>query len=80
MTDLITIDPDLKFYFEETFPTEEKKLELTFGKTEKYHSFRIFRNGRVIVSSRGKEYETVFNLFMKLMLENRELLEEKISI
>jgi TATA-box binding protein (TBP) (component of TFIID and TFIIIB) len=76
MTEVITIDPNLKFYFEEKIPTEEKKLELTFGKSEKFHSFRVFRSGKVIFSSRGKEFEEVFNLFMKIMNENKEILKE----
>jgi hypothetical protein len=77
MTEVITIDPNLKFYFEEKILTEEKKSELTFGKAEKFHSFRVFRSGKVIYSSRGIEFQDVFNLFMKIMNENKEILREQ---
>lgn len=76
MTDVLILNPNLKFFLEDKIPTVRKKDELTFGKPEKYHSFRVFRSGKIIFSSRGIEFERVFNLFMKIINDNKEFLEE----
>jgi hypothetical protein len=76
MTDVLILDPNLKFFMEYQIPTEKKKKDLIFGKMEKYHSFRVFRSGKVIMSSRGCEFERVFNLFMKIINENKFFLRE----
>ena len=77
MTDVITIDPNLRFYFEDKIPTEEKKELMCFGKAEKWHSLRLFRSGKCIFSSRGREFADVHNLFMKIITEHRDVFEEK---
>jgi hypothetical protein len=76
-TTTITLFPSNGFtgFFEDQ--EDNSKFDLNFGKKEKFHSFRVFRSGKVILSSRGKEMQEIYELFMGIVLGNRELFEEK---
>ena len=56
---------------------ENDKFDLNFGKKSKWHSVRVFRSGKTIMSSRGREIDDIYNLFMDIVTKNRELFEEK---
>jgi TATA-box binding protein (TBP) (component of TFIID and TFIIIB) len=45
---------------------------LKFGKRDKYHSFRIFRSGKVIFSSRGAEMKSVYDKFLKIVQDHKD--------
>jgi len=44
---------------------------------DKYHTFLVFYSGSVILSSSGPDTEEVYNQFMRIIQENRELFNDK---
>lgn len=46
---------------------------------DKYHTFLVFYSGSVILSSSGPDTEEVYNEFMKIIQENKELFRDKTS-
>ena len=54
---------------------EEKKKKVT-KKKKKYHTFLVFSTGSIIMSSKGKNMEKIFNDIVKILLDNREHFEK----
>jgi hypothetical protein len=46
---------------------------------DKYHTFLVFYSGSVILSSSGPDTEEVYNEFMNIIQENKELFRDKTS-
>ena len=59
--------------FFNTLSTREQKFE---KKKESYHTFLIFASGSVIMSSAGGEMPVIFYKLVKLLVDNRNKIEE----
>ena len=44
---------------------------------DKYHTFLVFYSGSVILSSSGPDTEEVYNQFVRIIQENRELFTDR---
>jgi len=67
--DMITCDDFLKILSEKELKEESKR--------ESWHTFLIFASGSIIMSSSGSEMPIVFYKLVKLLIENRNKIEEK---
>jgi hypothetical protein len=63
-----------------SFLTDEDKKKLEKKMKNKFHTFMVFHSGSIILSGSGKELETLYNKFMKLIILNRKKFEEKLDI
>jgi TATA-box binding protein (TBP) (component of TFIID and TFIIIB) len=62
------------------FLTEKDKVILEKKIKEKQHTFMAFHSGSIILSGSGKELETLYDKFMKLIILNRYRFEEKLDV
>jgi hypothetical protein len=58
----------------------EKELKKADDKNKKYHTFLVFQSGAIIQSGRGPEMSEVYKKFMKMLLENKKLFEDKLDL
>jgi len=63
--------------FEDFFGELSKKEQEDDNKKEAFHTFRVFASGSITMSSSGMEMANVFYKLVKLLIENRERIEEK---
>ena len=63
--------------FEEFYNNLSAKEQKDENKKDAFHTFLVFASGSIIMSSSGMEMPLVFNKLVKLLIENREKIEEK---
>jgi hypothetical protein len=69
MTDEVT--------YEEFFNTLSTKDQKDERRKESYHTFLVFASGSIIMSSAGREMGPIFYKLVRLLIENREKIEER---
>lgn len=65
--------------FEEFHGNLSAKEQKDENKKEAFHTFLVFASGSIIMSSSGMEMPSIFNKLVKLLIENRDKIEEKES-
>jgi len=55
---------------------DDKEKKKVTKKKKKYHTFLVFSTGSIIMSSKGKNMEKIFNDIVKILLDNREHFEK----
>jgi TATA-box binding protein (TBP) (component of TFIID and TFIIIB) len=63
--------------FEEFYNTLSAKEQKDESKKDAFHTFLVFASGSIIMSSSGMEMPLIFNKLVKLLIENRDKIEEK---
>lgn len=63
--------------YEEFFDSLSTKEQKDERKKERYHTFLCFASGSIIMSSAGEEMSDIFYKLVRLLIENRDKLEDK---